>query len=228
MPVTLVARTLSCRRGARQLFCDLDIALSGGQALQVTGANGVGKSSLLEMLCGMRRDDGATVMLEGIPIGEAGRRLHYIGHQNGVTQNLTVGQNIAFWTALLDDAPRARGRKGRSRNRRSRDRRISDAFAALRLDPALGPVRAGDLSRGQRQRLALMRLVLAPRPLWLLDEPAAGLDRNGHALMQQIIASHRAGGGLVVITTHAVDTAIPESHILALPVPSGTAHMQAV
>lgn len=183
----LVVSGLACQRGERLLFEGLDFALRAGEAMALTGPNGVGKTTLLRAILGFLPPLAGQIRLEG---GEAEAAVadhaHWLGHRDGLKAALTVRENLAFAAALLGGgdglAPEA-------------------AAERLALRPLLDlPV--GALSAGQRRRAALARLLAAPRPLWLLDEPTAALDAASQALVAGLIADHAAAGGLVLAATH--------------------------
>ncbi len=179
---------LACRRGERLVFAGLDFALPPGGALLLTGPNGSGKSSLLRLMAGLTRPEAGYLAWNGAPIAEdpaAHRaRLHFIGHQDALKPVLTVAETLAFWAGM-----RGGGDAGAGLQR--------FRLAAL----AEWPCRL--LSAGQRRRLALARCVASPAPLWLLDEPANGLDAEALADLLAAIADHRAAGGAVALSTHA-------------------------
>jgi heme exporter protein A len=181
----LVASQLVCQRGGRLVFSDLDFAVDAGEALVVTGRNGAGKSSLLRMLAGLLRVTAGALALEGgDPERSIAEQAHYLGHQDALKSQLTVGENLRFWTAYL-------GGRGPA----------ADALAAVGLD-TLAELPAGYLSAGQRRRLSLARLVAIARPLWLLDEPTSALDAAAQAMLADLMRNHLARGGLIVAATH--------------------------
>jgi heme exporter protein A len=172
-------RGLAVRRGERLLFEALDFDLAPGGVLLVRGANGVGKSTLLMTLAGIVRAEAGTV--EGIePVA-----LHLLNYQSGLKGRLGVAENLRFWRDMY-------GAGGVS---------IEDALERVGIGTLAG-LETGYLSSGQLRRLSLARLLVSPRPLWLLDEPSAALDAAGEALLGQLIDGHRASGGMAVIATH--------------------------
>ena len=168
---------LACRRGLRPVFDNLCFTLAAGQALALYGANGSGKTSLLRQLAGFLAVDGGQVL--AVP------SCHYLGHADGLKAALTVDETLAFETRL-----------------QNRQGQISDILAIIGL-AGRGPQMVGDLSAGQRRRLALARLITAPRPLWLLDEPLTALDSQGAELVNDLAAAHLASGGLIVAASHS-------------------------
>ena len=180
----LEASGLDCVRGGRQVFSGLGFAVAGGAALQVTGRNGAGKSSLLRMVAGLLRVAGGRLTLTG---AEADKTLpeqaHYLGHQDAFKPALTVAENLGFWVRYFGGtAPAA-------------------ALATVGLD-GVAELPAAYLSAGQRRRLSIARLVAAFRPIWLLDEPFTTLDRDAQEKLAQLMREHLARGGLILAATH--------------------------
>src|SRR4051794_37160584 len=152
---------LACVRGGREVFSGLGFALSGGEALLVTGRKGAGKSSLLRMVAGLLRIAGGQLAITGAdPEKTLPEQAHYLGHQDALKPALSVAENLAFWTRYLGGIEPAPA-----------------ALAAVGLG-ALADLPAAYLSAGQRQRLSIARLVAVRRPIWLLDEPTSALDRE--------------------------------------------------
>ena len=183
----LLAENLTLERGGRRLVAGLSFALGAGEALVVSGPNGAGKSSLLRGLAGLLGFAAGRARLDG---GAAeltmAEQMHYLGHADSLKGALTARENLSFWAALL-------GGGG-----------LSEMEALRRLGlPHVAdfPVRA--LSAGQQRRVALARLFVAARPLWLLDEPTTALDAAAQDLFAAAMGEHLAGGGLIVAATHA-------------------------
>jgi len=192
----LVAAQLSCRRGERALFAGLSFDIAAGEALLVTGPNGAGKSSLLRIVAGYLAPEAGKVTLEG---GEEGAPLasqcHYLGHRDGLRAALSVRENLAFFRALLGG-----------------DGDIAAALAAVGMARLIdNPV--ATLSAGQRRRVALARLIVVPRPLWLLDEPTSALDGAGQEMVAACIEQHLERGGLALVATH-LPIAVPARRIM--------------
>ncbi len=192
MPDALLSvHDLACARGDRLLFKAMNFTLKAGELLLVQGGNGQGKTSLLRLLTGLSRPEAGTVHWNGTSIAKAREAYHaamiYLGHANGVKDDLNPLENLRF----------AAGLQGRA----------FDASRAITTLEQLGLARCLDLpcrvlSFGQRRRVALAALLLAGATLWILDEPLTGLDVHAVALMESLIRDHLKTGGMVVATTH--------------------------
>lgn len=183
---TLTLRTtgLVCGRGDMALTEQLTFAAQPGQCLLLRGPNGTGKTTVLLTLAGIVPPLAGSFVLEGAD-PEAGPQLHYCGHRNAIKPRLSVLENLQFWAALNN----ATG--------------IPPATALQEVGLArLAGLDAGYLSAGQTRRLALARLLVSHRPLWLLDEPTAALDIEGHDLVTRLIDSHLDMGGMAIAATH--------------------------
>ncbi|MFP5077451.1 heme ABC exporter ATP-binding protein CcmA [Rhizobium sp. YIM 134829] len=189
MTVRLLVEGLSARRGEALIFRDLDLSVASGEALLVTGRNGTGKSTLLRVLAGLLPAEAGQIRLEGVrdPDARIGESCHYLGHRNAMKRDLTVVENLIFWAAFTGS--------------RDPSSTVGTALEAVGLD-AIAHLPFGYLSAGQQRRIAIARLLVAPRPIWLLDEPTAALDRASERMVEALIASHRATGGLVIAATH--------------------------
>lgn len=186
---TLEVSGLSCVRDDRVLFEDLDFQLSTGQVLLIEGPNGCGKTSLLRILCGIRREDSGDVLWQQNLITVLGSRyrehLTYIGHHNGVKDLLTVEENLEVAQAM-----------GCS-NQTTLDQALTKVGLIKFAD-----VMAQSLSAGQRRRLALARLLVTDASLWVLDEPFTALDKDGIKMFESLIDDYTQNGGMVVMTSH--------------------------
>jgi len=208
-------RHLACQRGGRLVFAGLDLSLDSGGALLLLGPNGAGKSSLLRILAGLLHPVAGQLAWAGQDLAEdpeahAGRT-HYLGHHDAIKPVLTVTEMVRFWARLHhDDAAAA-------------DRATHSALERFGLGH-LADMPGRMLSAGQKRRVNLARLLAAPGQLWLLDEPTTALDRASITILEAVLADHRAGGGLVVLSTHA-EIALPGAAVLHLdrfaPPPEG-------
>ncbi|MCY0092719.1 heme ABC exporter ATP-binding protein CcmA [Hoeflea ulvae] len=185
-----IATKLKGRRGDSVLFEDVGFSLSRGQALVITGPNGSGKSTLLRLLAGLLAADSGRFLLTGddgavLPVPDFA---HYLGHRNAMKRELRVAENLAFWKSF----------------------HASDSGEGLSVDAAIDAVGLtgvahlpfGYLSAGQQRRIALARLLVAARPLWLLDEPTAALDKRSDQLFADLVGDHLKKGGLAIAATH--------------------------
>jgi heme exporter protein A len=173
---------LCLARGGRTLFEGLSFATASGAYVEVHGSNGSGKTSLLRAIAGFLKPSGGRIAFENVE--EPSLALHFVGHANGAKRETSVGEHLRYWSGLFGGASK------------------EDFIAqTLGLEQVLAlPVRT--LSQGQARRLALARLLVVPRPIWLLDEPAAALDESGKAVLAQMIATQRDAGGIVVAAVH--------------------------
>jgi heme exporter protein A len=195
---------LDCRRGERLVLAGISFRLAAGQALLLTGPNGSGKSSLLRLMAGLLPPAAGRLLWNGAPVAadpEAQRgRIGFLGHRDAVKAGLTVAENLASWANLLGGAAADVAGVGADGSQ-AKPAIIAGALAAFGLAP-LAALPARYLSAGQRRRLALARLLLARRPLWLLDEPHAGLDAASVRALEQTIRDHLARGGMAVVASH--------------------------
>ena len=174
MNARLAFEGVTCSRGGRVLFAGLSFALGAGDVLIVSGPNGVGKSSLLRVAAGLLRPSAGRVELEG--------RLALADEHPALDVTQPLARALGFWGALDG----------------------GDVDAALE---AVGLVHLGEvpvrmLSTGQRRRATLARTVARGADIWLLDEPANGLDADAVVMLEGLIAKHRARGGIAVVATH--------------------------
>lgn len=177
---------LTVSRGERVLFRDLSFGVASGEVLALTGANGAGKTSLLRALAGFLRPDAGQIVYEGADLHEARRRhLHWQGPLDGLKTARRAGDELVF-QARFSGAD-ADG--------------IAAAVDLLALTPLL-ELEVRQLSAGQRRRLALARLIAAPRPLWLLDEPLSPLDARWRAVIGTLMQAHIDKGGAVIAAVH--------------------------
>jgi heme exporter protein A len=184
----LLASGLACVRGAKSIFSGVEFGVRRSEALILVGPNGAGKSSLLRIVAGLLRPAAGRLDLEdGDPELTVPEQAHYLGHRDPLKPSLTVAENLDFWGRFLG------GEQG------SGPDAALDALGLL----ALSDIPAGYLSAGQRRRLALARLMIVRRPIWLLDEPSSALDAAGQERLLELMQGHLAAGGLILAATHA-------------------------
>jgi len=190
---------LAVIRSGRSVISHLGFTVNAGEALALTGPNGSGKSTLLRVLAGLLPTSAGTIEWSGgqedAPLSE---EAHYLGHRDALKPSLTPLELLTFWRSLLGRA-------------------ATDPLTALER-VGLGHAAylpSAYLSAGQRRRLSLARLLVARRPLWLLDEPTAALDQVSETMFGALVADHLTRGGLALIATHA-----------PLPIPTRTLSLE--
>ncbi|MBY5589893.1 heme ABC exporter ATP-binding protein CcmA [Rhizobium leguminosarum] len=186
----LTAENLAARRGEDLIFVNISFHLAAGAALVLTGKNGSGKSTLLRVVAGLLRPEKGTVIFHGeeSPGGRhPGEVSHYLGHRNAMKNELTVAENLDFWRTFLGDTAAALS--------------VEDATEAVGLS-GITHLPFGYLSAGQQRRIAFAKLLVAHRPVWILDEPTAALDASADRLLADLIATHQTKGGIVLAATH--------------------------
>lgn len=182
----LAVEKLVVERGGRRVLDGLSFSVAAGEALLLTGPNGAGKTTLLKTIAGFLSPVSGLVRLGDAAAEEPlAERAHYLGHRNAVRGTLTVEENARFWSRYLGGSA-------------DRVAAALDRFGIA----ALAAIPAGYLSAGQKRRLALARLLLASRPVWLLDEPSSSLDARSTDVLAGVLGEHVAAGGIIVAATH--------------------------
>ncbi|MCT7666501.1 heme ABC exporter ATP-binding protein CcmA [Shinella kummerowiae] len=187
----LVAEGLSAKRGEDLIFQDISFEIPRGEALVVKGPNGSGKSTLLRVLAGLLPAETGTAKLVAAaqPVERLGEACHYLGHRNAMKRELTVDENLVFWKAFLGDFS---GGAGIS---------VDEAVESVGLG-GIVHLPFGYLSAGQQRRMAMAKLLVAWRPVWILDEPTAALDASAEAMFAGLVTTHLARGGIAIAATH--------------------------
>ena len=196
----LEAVNLSCARGDRTLFRALSFALKPGQLLHVTGANGSGKTTLLRTLCGLTQSIEGEIRWNGDDVRRLGddyrAQLAYVGHLNGIQGDLTPPENLCSVSDLTG--------------------KVDAALVRVALDP-YHDFPAKILSQGQKRRLALARLLVVNRPLWVLDEPLSALDVRSVEIMTGMLSEHLERGGMAIVTSHqSLESEFPTRRTVSL------------
>ncbi|MET2830130.1 heme ABC exporter ATP-binding protein CcmA [Mesorhizobium shangrilense] len=183
----LIAENLGGERGGEPVFSAVGFALESGQALIVTGPNGSGKSTLLRIIAGLLPAAEGRAVIEdgGDEFPSVASACHYLGHQNAMKTVLSVTENLRFWRDFNGE-----GVLG-----------VEEALETVGLG-GIGHLPFGYLSTGQRRRAAIAKLLVSDRPLWLLDEPTAGLDKASERRFAGLMSRYCAGGGIIVAATH--------------------------
>ncbi|SIT57732.1 heme exporter subunit; ATP-binding component of ABC superfamily [Mesorhizobium prunaredense] len=183
----LIAENLGGERGGETIFSGIGFVLEKGQALIVTGPNGAGKSTLLRVVAGLLPVAAGRLLIEGgaEDFPSVASACHYLGHQNAMKTALSVAENLRFWRDFS-------GADFLS---------AEQALAMVGLD-GIGHLPFGYLSTGQRRRAAIAKLLVSRRPLWLLDEPTAGLDKASEERFGGLMREHCSEGGIIIAATH--------------------------
>ena len=194
---------LDVERGGRLVIAGLSLALDPGEIVLVTGRNGAGKSTLLRTLAGLLPASAGRL---AYGLADADTRgvetVHYLGYEDALKPTLTVEENLAFWAAMLGTSSPAQRGSGTMRSMvEGADVPVADALAAFGI-ARLAALPAAYLSAGQKRRVALARLLLAPRPVWLLDEPLIALDTGAQATLTSLMAAQAAAGGAILVASH--------------------------
>ncbi|MCY3768161.1 MAG: cytochrome c biogenesis heme-transporting ATPase CcmA [Gammaproteobacteria bacterium] len=193
-PARLEGREIECIRGHACLFSNLEFALESGTALQILGANGTGKTSLIRIITGLTEADQGTISWNQVNIRDPGAayagHFSYLGHRNGLNDALTPRENLHYLGKLEASEPWLG---------------IGDSLEQFEIGNCLD-IPCARLSAGQQQRVALARVYRSPARLWVLDEPATALDAPAIGILAEIMTRHLLAGGLIVYASHqAID-----------------------
>ena len=189
LPPLLQADKLTCIREERLLFDELSLAIYPGEIVQIEGANGSGKTSLLRILSGLSQPYEGLVKYKDEPITANREAFHqdlsYLGHLPGVKGEMTAEENLQFNLALHGND----------------NENLTDCLAKVNLT-GFEDSMASHLSAGQHRRIALAALYQSDALIWILDEPFTAIDKQGVASLEQLFTSHAKRGGCIILTTH--------------------------
>jgi heme exporter protein A len=186
----LVVENLHVFRGSRHVLRGVSFTLTVGHCLQITGANGIGKTTLLRAICGLCDVEDGRIEWDGVETRQDPARfqraLGYLGHDVSLKGDLTGIENLRFAVGVRMPVSAAQ---------------IDAALARVGATP-FGDLPLRSLSAGQRRRVALAALTLYGAQLWVLDEPSTNLDVAGQGLVCELIADHLRAGGSVIAAVH--------------------------
>ena len=185
----LIVENLNLTRASQEIVSDISFELSAGEALIVTGENGSGKSTTLRGVAGLLPINSGSVKL----LDETGKQFegetreycHYLGHQNGMKPALTVRENLDFWQKFFGEP----------------DLSIEEALDEVDLAHTID-LPFSYLSAGMKRRVSIARLLVSDRPIWILDEPTAGLDAQSVKMFTNLCKTFCDGGGILIAATH--------------------------
>lgn len=187
----LEVKNLTAIRDERILFESLSFEIHTGELVQIEGRNGTGKTTLLRIIAGLGESDSGEILWQSNKIQSDRENYHqdllFLGHQTGIKRELTAAENLRFYQAVHQQA-------------------VSevDIFQALAKVGLAGreDVPVGQFSAGQQRRVALARLWLSQKKLWILDEPLTAIDKQGVKVLEALFLNHAEQGGIVILTTH--------------------------
>lgn len=204
----LSVNQLTCERGYRELFNDLNFELSPGEILHIKGENGAGKTSLLRILAGLALPVSGDIHFEGYDCGkyrsEYNEHIAFMGHKSGIKLELTPVENIHSYCEL---------------GKACSEQQIMDVLEKVGLY-GFEDMFCNQLSAGQKRRVAIAQTILSQAKLWILDEPFTSLDVVGIDYFLQVIQQHVEEGGMVLLTTHQ-DVNLEHCTTRYLQLPSG-------
>ncbi|MET3588957.1 heme exporter protein A [Bartonella silvatica] len=197
--MVLLGKNLAAHRNEKILFQGLSFCLFSQQLMTVTGPNGVGKSTLLRIIVGLlEASEGDVILKDQEQIYPVATACHYLGPENAMKPFLSVIDNLQFWSAFHGEhlyCPH-------------------EALTEVGLSN-LEYLPFHVLSTGQKRRVAIARLLLSYRPIWILDEPMSGVDNHTQALLTNIFQRHLNQNGMIIAATHH-PLGIPENHKIHL------------
>jgi len=181
----LAIENLGGERNGQMIFSNISFTLAEGEALIITGANGSGKSTLLRVIAGLLPAETGSVALEGSGEFTPPEMMHYLGHLNALKPAMSIEENLAFWQKFCGNP-------------------LLDTDAALKAValPDIGHLPAAYLSAGQKRRVSIAKLLVSYKPVWIVDEPTAALDKASEQLFAGLVNDHLNNGGIAIAATH--------------------------
>ncbi|ELJ8614388.1 cytochrome c biogenesis heme-transporting ATPase CcmA [Vibrio cholerae] len=187
----LEVKNLTAIRDERILFESLSFEIHAGELVQIEGRNGTGKTTLLRIIAGLGECECGEILWQRSKIQSDRESYHqdllFLGHQTGIKRELTALENLRFYLAVHQQTVD--------------EHAIFQALAKVGL-AGREDVPVAQLSAGQQRRVALARLWLSKKPLWILDEPLTAIDKQGVSVLEVLFLSHAQQGGIVILTTH--------------------------
>ncbi len=187
----LEVKNLTAIRDERILFESLSFEIHAGELVQIEGRNGTGKTTLLRIIAGLGECECGEILWQRSKIQSDRESYHqdllFLGHQTGIKRELTALENLRFYLAVHQQTVD--------------DPAIFEALAKVGL-AGREDVPVAQLSAGQQRRVALARLWLSKKPLWILDEPLTAIDKQGVSVLEALFLSHAQQGGIVILPTH--------------------------
>lgn len=179
----LTLKDLAGERAGRIIFSDVSFVLEDGELLTITGTNGSGKSTLLRVIAGLLPAVSGEIRITNQE--NPREAMHYLGHLNALKAALSIEENLQFWqdycgTPLMN---------------------VEDALTAVEL-PNIAHLPASYLSAGQKRRVSIAKLLVSYKPVWLVDEPTAALDKNSEEIFAGLVEDHLSNGGIAIAATH--------------------------
>ncbi len=184
----LTVTNLAGERAGRIIFSGVSFSLGCGEIITVTGTNGSGKSTLLRVIGGLLRAVEGQIVLsdhDGEGYGKPSEAMHYLGHLNALKPALTIEENLKFWQHYCG-APLMS---------------VDEALEGVQL-AGVGHLPASYLSAGQKRRISIAKLLVSFKPIWIVDEPTAALDKNSETLFASLVENHLDAGGIAIAATH--------------------------
>ncbi len=179
--------SLDCFIGNKTILSDINFSANKSEIIVITGRNGIGKSTLLKTILGFIPIQRGTITINDRDYTEdtesRKEKLNFVGHKNALNENFTIFENLRYWQNFFSS------------------RKIDISRMMNFWD--LPNIKLSTCSEGQKKKVALARLSIIGRKIWLLDEPANNLDLSGQKKLVKIVEEHQINGGISIISTHS-------------------------